>query len=91
MTVETGKYTPMTHPPLTLDLIMTLTEMVGGQNCWARVKSAVTFIDTASAWLRRRRLRKHHLKSKFALFQKVVALILSPAFSSSNVGKFFWS
>ena len=39
MTVETGKYTPMTHPPLTLDLIMTLTEMVGAQNCWARVKS----------------------------------------------------
>ena len=30
---------------------MTLTEMVGGQNCWARVKSAVTFIDTASAWV----------------------------------------
>ena len=26
--------------------------------------------------LRRRRLRTHHLKSKFALFQKVVALIL---------------
>ena len=52
MTVETGKYTPMTHPPLTLDLIMTLTETVGAQNCWAQVKSAVTFIDTASkAWL----------------------------------------
>ena len=89
MTMETGKYTPMTHPPLTLDLIMTLTEMVGGQNCWARVKSAVTFIDTASAWLRRRRLRKHHLKSKFGLFQKFVALIHLRRFVRQMLANFF--
>ena len=85
MTVETGKYTPMTHPPLTRDLIMTLTETVGAQNCWVRVKSAVTLSTPPRRGcqgfkgevkkVRRRRLRKRHLKSKFALFQKFVALI----------------
>ena len=85
MTVETGKYTPMTHPPLTRDLIMTLTETVGAQNCWVRVKSAVTLSTPPRRGcqgfkgevkeLRQRRLRKRHLKSKFALFQKFVALI----------------